>query len=71
MESYLEQYESKHGGVTLHIWTDVHGARKDNYYITGMSGTPVASWFREVLREKHLADVVDFPHTSSPTGSYA
>jgi hypothetical protein len=26
-----------------------------------MSGTPVAAWFRVVLRTKHLADIAAFP----------
>ena len=45
METYIEQYQAKQGGVTLHTWTEVQGGKKDNY-ITGVSGTPVASWFR-------------------------
>jgi hypothetical protein len=31
------------------------------YYITGVAGTPVAAWFREKLRQNHLADIADFP----------
>jgi len=69
MDSYIEQYQSKHGGVTLHTWTDVQGEKKDNFYITGVSGTPVAEWFRGVLRTKHLADIAVFP--SSPADFYA
>ena len=69
MDSYVEQSQSKHGGVTLHTWTDVQGEKKDNFYITGVSGTPVAEWFREVLRTKHLADIAVFP--SSPADFYA
>ena len=65
METYVEQYQAKDGGVTLHTWTDVQGEKKENFYITGVSGTPVASWFREVLRTKHLADIADFPYTPS------
>ena len=64
METYIEQYQAKQGGVTLHTWTEVQGGKKDNF-ITGVSGTPVASWFREVLRTKHLADIADFPYTPS------
>src|SRR5687768_18134196 len=30
MESYLEQYEAREGGVTLHTWTDVRGVKKEN-----------------------------------------
>jgi hypothetical protein len=65
MENYIEQYQAKYGGVTLHTWTEVQGWKKANFYITGVPGTPVPSWFREVLREKHLADIVDFPHGPS------
>jgi hypothetical protein len=69
MNTYIEQYQAKHGGVTLHTWTDVEGGKKENFYITGVSGTPVAAWFREKLRTKHLADITDFP--SSPSDGYA
>ena len=65
MDSYVEQYQAKHGGVTLHTWTDVQGGKKDNFYITGVSGTPVAAWFRAVLRTKHLADIAYFPYSPS------
>jgi hypothetical protein len=65
MESYLEQYEAKEERVTLHTWTDVQGANKENFYITGMPGTPIPWWFRKVLRQKHLADLACFPHTPS------
>jgi hypothetical protein len=61
MDSYLEQYEAKEGGVTLHTWTDVQGAKQKNFYITGMPGASIPSWFRKVLRQKHLADIADFP----------
>ena len=69
MDSYIEQYQAKHGGITLHTWTDVQGEKKDNFYITGVSGTPVAEWFRVVLRTKRLADIAVFP--SSPANFYA
>jgi len=69
MDSYIEQYQAKHEGVTLHTWTDVQGEKKDNFYITGVSGTAVAEWFRAVLRTKHLADIAVFP--SSPADFYA
>jgi hypothetical protein len=69
MDSYVEQYQAKQGGVTLHIWTDVQGGKKDNFYITGASGTPVAAWFRAVLHAKHLADIAVFP--ASPSDFYA
>ena len=65
METYVEQYQAKDGGVTLHTWTDVQGEKKENFYITGVSGTPVASWFRAVLRTKHLADIEVFPSIPS------
>ena len=60
MDMYVEQYQAKHGGVTLHTWTDVQGGKKENFYITRVSGTPVAPWFRAVLRTKHLADIAVF-----------
>ena len=69
MDSYVEQYPAKQGGVTLHAWTDVQGEKKDNFYITGMSGAPVATWFRAVLRTKHLADIAVFP--AWPSDLYA
>ena len=69
MDAYIEQYQSKHGGVTLHTWTDVQGGKKEKFYITGVSGTPVAAWFRAVLRQKYLADIAIFP--SSPSAFYA
>ena len=69
MATYVEQYQAKQGGVTLHTWTDVQGSKKENFYITGVSGTPVAPWFRAVLRAKHLADITVFP--ASPSALYA
>ena len=69
MDSYIEQYQARQGGVTLHTWTDVQGQKKDNFYITGVSGTPVASWFRAVLGTKHLTDIAIFP--ASPSEFYA
>jgi hypothetical protein len=44
MDSCVEQYQAKHGDVTRHTWTDVQGKKKDNVYITGISGSPVAVW---------------------------
>jgi hypothetical protein len=61
MEHYVEQYQARDGGVTLHIWTDVQGAKKENFYITGLPGTPVPVWFRAVLCKKNLADIAEFP----------
>ena len=69
METYIEQYQAKHSGVTLHTWTDVQGGKKENFYITGVSGTPVAAWFRAVLLTKHLADIAVFP--ARPSDFYA
>jgi len=51
--------------VTLHTWTDVQGWKKENFYITGVPGTPIPSWFREVLRQKHLSDIAAFPYSPS------
>jgi hypothetical protein len=65
MDNYIEQYQAKRGGVTLHIWTEVHGVKKENFYVTGMSGTPVPPWFRAAVRHKGLADIATFP--SSPS----
>ena len=61
MNSYIEQYASKQNGVTLHTWTEREGRKEENCYITGVSGTPVAAWFREKLRQHQLADIADFP----------
>ena len=61
METYIEQYEAKHGSVTLHTWRVREGRKEENCYITGVSGTQVAVWFREKLRQHHLADIADFP----------
>jgi hypothetical protein len=51
------------------MWTDVQGEKKDNFYIPGVSGTPVAAWFRAVLRTKHRADIVVFPARPSDFGA--
>ena len=69
MDTYVEQYQAKYGGVTLHTWTDVQGGKKANFAITSVSGTPVAPWCRAVLRTKHLADIAVFP--SSPSAGSA
>ncbi|MGE3539994.1 MAG: hypothetical protein AB7N91_21480 [Candidatus Tectimicrobiota bacterium] len=66
MASHLEYYQAKHDGVTLHTWTEVDGVKKENYYLTGMPGTPVALWFRAILEKKRLADIADFPHSPTP-----
>jgi hypothetical protein len=65
MEHYVEQYQAKNGGVTLHTWTDMQGSKKENFYITGDPGTPIPPWFREVLCRKKLADIADFPYGPS------
>ncbi len=62
---HIEQYEARDGGVTLHTWTDVQGAKKENFYITGMPGASVPAWFRTVLRKKYLTDVAHFPNHPS------
>ena len=61
MDNYVEKYQAKHGGITLHTWTDVQGEKKDNFYITGylVPQWPSGSWV--VLRTKHLADIAVFP----------
>jgi hypothetical protein len=61
MTNYVEQYQARQGGVTLHTWTEVQGLKKANFYITGGPGTPVPPWFRDVLRQKQLADIAAFP----------
>ena len=68
MGNYIEKYQAKQGGVTLHTWTEVEGVKKENFYITGVPGTPVPAWFRAVLLQKQLADIAAFP--SSPSGFY-
>jgi hypothetical protein len=65
MDTYVEQYQATRGGVTFNTWTEAQGRKQENFYITGVSGTPVAPWFRAVLRTKHLADIADFPYTPS------
>jgi hypothetical protein len=65
MENYIEQYQARQGGVTLHTWTEMQGWKKANFYSTGVPGTPVPPWFREVLRQKHLTDITDFPYSPS------
>ena len=65
MANHIEQYQGKHGGVTLHTWTEVEGWKKANFYITGVSGTPIPVWFREVLRQKQLSDIAAFPYAPS------
>jgi hypothetical protein len=62
---HIEQYAAREGGMALHIWTDVQGAKKENDDITGMPNTSVPAWFRTVLRKKGLADISNFPHHPS------
>lgn len=70
MTSYIEQYKSQFSeGVTLHIWTDVQGRKEQNFYITGVAGTSVAPWFRQILHTKDLDDIVAFP--TEPSDFYA
>jgi hypothetical protein len=68
MDNHIEQYQAKRGGVTLHTWTEVQGSKKENFYITGVPGTPVPPWFRAVLRQKLLVDIATFPY--GPSGFY-
>lgn len=68
MGNHIEQYQAKRGGVTLHTWTEVQGSKKENFYITGVPGTPVPPWFRVVLGQKQLADIATFPY--GPSGFY-
>lgn len=65
MEYHLEQYEAREGRVTLHTWTDVQGAKKQNFYITGMPGALIPTWFRKVLCTNKLADLANFPYSPS------
>ena len=65
MECHIEQSQAKDGGVTLHTWTDVQGSKKENFYITGAPGTAIPLWFRKVLRDKKLPDMIDFPDCPS------
>jgi hypothetical protein len=65
MEHNLDKYQGRDGGVTLHTWTEVQGLKKENYYITGEPGTAIPAWFRNILRKKHLTDIIDFPHCPS------
>jgi hypothetical protein len=65
MEHHIEQYQSREGGVTLHTWTEVQGSKKENFYITGISGSAIPMWFRTVLRQKNLSDITDFPYCPS------
>ena len=65
MGNHIEQYQARQGGVTLHTWTEEQGWKQENFYITGVSGTPIPSWFRNVLRQKHLTDITDFPYSPS------
>jgi hypothetical protein len=61
MATYVEQYPAGGGKVTLHAWTDVQGRQEGHFYVTGVPGRPVRSWFREVLRMKKLTDIETFP----------
>ena len=35
METYVEQYQSKHGGVTLHTWREREGQKEGNLHYRG------------------------------------
>lgn len=65
VEHHIEQYPARDDGVTLHTWTEVEGSKTENFYITGVPGTPIPLWFRHVLRKKELSDITDFPSCSS------
>jgi hypothetical protein len=65
MAHYVEQYQAAYGEVTLHTWTEGAGRKTANYYITGVPGTEVPAWFRAVLRQRELADIVRFPYCTS------
>jgi len=67
MGHYVEQYPARDSMITLHTWTDVEGAKKKNFYITGVPGTSVPPWFRKVLSEKNLSDIAYFPGRPSCT----
>jgi hypothetical protein len=54
MEQYIEQYQARDGGVTLHTWTEVQGSKTENFYITGAPGAAIPMGFRNVLRQKNL-----------------
>ena len=64
-EHHIEQYLARDDGITLHTWTEVEGSKTENFYITGLPGTPIPLWFRHVLRKKELSDIADFPSCSS------
>jgi hypothetical protein len=65
MKCHIVQSQAKNGDVTLRTWTDVQGSKKENFYITGVPGTAIPLWFRKVLRDKELADIIDFPNCPS------
>ncbi len=64
MAHHIEQYPARDESVTLHTWTAIEGLKKENFYITGVPGTPIPLWFRTVLRKKELSDITDFPSCS-------
>ena len=59
MDTYVEQYQPSRRRHPPHL--DGRRGAKRRTYITGVSSTPVAPWFRAVLRAKHLADITVFP----------
>lgn len=65
MKCHLVQFQAKNGDVTLRTWTDVQGSKKDSFSITGTPGTAIPLWFRNVLRDKELTDIIDFPNCPS------
>ena len=68
METYIEKYQAKHGGVTLHAWREREGRKEENYYITGVAGAPVAAWFRRSCVRTTSAI---WPTSVSPSDCYA
>jgi hypothetical protein len=61
MAHKVEQYQARQGGVTLHTWTEGEGGNTAHCSMTGVPGTPVPSWCRDVLRQKQLADIAALP----------
>jgi hypothetical protein len=65
MANDIEQYQARQGGVTLHTWIAGQGGKMANFSRTGVPGTQGPSWFRNVLRQKQLADLAVFPSCPS------
>ena len=65
MEHHIEKYQAPDGGVTLHTWTEAQGSKTENFYMTGTPGTAIPVWFRNVLRQKELSEITNFPSCPS------